>query len=245
MQAELFGVLKLALKARGMTYADLATALGTSEPTIKRLFASRDAKLRRLVAICDVLGIAFEDVVAQAQRTEVPPVRLHASVEAQLAERPVLFHLFVLLREGLSPSEAGGVLGVDASELFRLGLALERLGLVEVHGDERIRLSLKGPVAFRWDGRLHGLLQDLNLRFVARAFSAETTDTAGFVTISRHVSPFTAREIMDELKAFSRRVAEAASRDQATHPPERLTAFKLATAWGPVDYRTLVVRTER
>ncbi|MEM7696746.1 MAG: helix-turn-helix transcriptional regulator [Pseudomonadota bacterium] len=132
MRAEMFDTLKTALKARGMTYADLARALGTSEPTIKRLFAARDAKLSRIVAICEVLGVPFEDIVAQAERADVPPMRLDRRVEAGLARRPALFHLFVLLREGLSPAKAATALNLDDGTSFRMALALERLGLAEV-----------------------------------------------------------------------------------------------------------------
>jgi hypothetical protein len=63
------------------------------------------------------------------------------------------------------------------------------------------------------------MLEELNLRFMARAFSKAPTEPWGFATISRQASPRTAHEVADELKGLSRRLAEAARRDQAMLPP--------------------------
>ena len=44
-----FDALKMHLKARGMTYADVARALKVSEPTVKRIFAGRNCTLKRSI----------------------------------------------------------------------------------------------------------------------------------------------------------------------------------------------------
>ena len=45
----IFQALKAHLKARGMTYKDLAQSLGLSEPTIKRMFTACDCSLERRI----------------------------------------------------------------------------------------------------------------------------------------------------------------------------------------------------
>ena len=92
MQAELFETLKSALRARGWTYADLATKLGISEPTVKRIFARRDSKLSRLVDICDALDLTLDDLIAQSNRTETTPADLSDVVERQLSENLPALH---------------------------------------------------------------------------------------------------------------------------------------------------------
>ncbi|MEM7696745.1 MAG: hypothetical protein AAF318_20060 [Pseudomonadota bacterium] len=89
------------------------------------------------------------------------------------------------------------------------------------------------------------MLKALNVRFVADTFSEAPTDISGFATLSRQVSKRTAREVADELHALSRRLAEAARRDQATLPPEELEARKLVTAWGAVSYEALTSDVDR
>ena len=50
---QLIATLKRQLKARGMTYRDLAGELGLSEASVKRLFASGSFSLERLLQIRD------------------------------------------------------------------------------------------------------------------------------------------------------------------------------------------------
>ena len=53
--------LRLHLKARNITYKELASALGLSEISVKRLFTSGDCGLRRLAAAgCKAAELACE-----------------------------------------------------------------------------------------------------------------------------------------------------------------------------------------
>jgi DNA-binding Xre family transcriptional regulator len=54
MRGDTFKILQGVLKARGMTYADLASRMEISEPTVKRIFAGHDCKLSRLLEICEI-----------------------------------------------------------------------------------------------------------------------------------------------------------------------------------------------
>jgi transcriptional regulator with XRE-family HTH domain len=56
---EIVETLKRVLKARSMTYADLAVALRVSTPTVKRLFSQRTFTLERLEEILKVLEMDF------------------------------------------------------------------------------------------------------------------------------------------------------------------------------------------
>lgn len=140
MQARLFETLKTVLRARKITYAELARRLGTSEPTIKRIFAARDTKLSRIVEICDALELSLEDVMAQAKRTTVKPVELGDRIEAQLADDPSLFNFFILLQDGLSAEDITRQFKLDTGDSLRMGRKLERLGLAEVQTNGRIRM---------------------------------------------------------------------------------------------------------
>jgi transcriptional regulator with XRE-family HTH domain len=62
-QAEsLVNALKNLLKARGITYAQLAKGLGLSEASVKRIFAERSFTLERLDQVCTLLGIQISDL---------------------------------------------------------------------------------------------------------------------------------------------------------------------------------------
>lgn len=240
MQAMIFETLKAVLRARKITYAELARRLDTSEPTIKRIFAARDDKLSRIIEICDALDLSLDDIIAQAKRTEETPLVLGDRLEAQLAEDPSAFHVFLLLRDGMPASEIERQFGLSKKVMFRLGQRLERLGLAEVQESGRVRLLIDQPIQFRRDGPLHRSLMRINLEFIREVFVAEDSETAGFLTKSRRISVHTARHIMRELHRLNRDLSEMARQDRLSLPETELRSYKLSAAWAPVTFSRLL-----
>src|SRR5690349_12699886 len=64
---QLVDVLKQLLKARQLTYADLALQLGLSHASVKRLFSAQTFTLARLAQVCRVLEIDFFDLARLAR----------------------------------------------------------------------------------------------------------------------------------------------------------------------------------
>ena len=60
---ELIKTLKMALKAQGKTYADVAVELGLTEASVKRLFSQQSFSLSRLDQVCHMLDIEITDLV--------------------------------------------------------------------------------------------------------------------------------------------------------------------------------------
>lgn len=240
MQAKIFETLKVVLRARKITYAELARRLETSEPTIKRIFAARDDKLSRILEICDALQLSLEDVVAQANRTTVTPVGLGDRIEAQLADDPSLFNFFILLQDGVPVEEIALQFKLDTRDTLRMGRKLEQLGLAEVQVTGRIRILLEHPIQFRRDGPLHRALMNINLDFVRQVFLAPDTEAAAFLTQSRRISEDTARHIMTELRKLNRDLSKMARQDQLTLPTSALKSHKLSLAWSQVEFSNLL-----
>ncbi|WP_227285733.1 helix-turn-helix transcriptional regulator [Boseongicola sp. H5] len=236
MRGTMFEVLKQALRARQMTYGDLAARMSLSEPTIKRIFASGDAKMSRIMDICDALDLPFEDIVATAKRTIVRPVQLTAEMEAGLAQDPSLFFLFILLHDGMAEAPIREEFGLSRNALFILGRKLERLGLAEVHAEGRIRLTLAHPVKFRRNGPLHRTLRDLNLAFVRKVFDQRDGEQSGYLTQSRRISRQTARQVMADLRNLNQQLSEMARQDQLTVPAQDLQTYKLCVAWSEMSF---------
>ena len=70
--AFVFDGLRMHLKARGMTYADVARALKISEATVKRIFATKSCTLERLDSICDLVQVDLAELARGA-----PPPHKH------------------------------------------------------------------------------------------------------------------------------------------------------------------------
>ncbi|WP_424969314.1 helix-turn-helix domain-containing protein [Dinoroseobacter sp. S76] len=240
MQAELFELLKTILKARGMTYADLASRLGVSEPTIKRIFSERDCKLSRMTEICSVLDLSLDDLVQEANRVHVAPVELGDSIEGQLAMDRSAFHLFLLLLDGMSFAAICEHYEIPDTRVFELGLRLERMGLAEVMPGNRIRLTVQGPIHFRRDGPLHRRLLQLNLDFLLGAFHAQDTDHSAYLTQSRRMTRQSAEHILARLREIQLEVSNLARRDQLTQPDAALQSYKLGIAIAPIDFPELL-----
>lgn len=68
--ASLCETLKQQLKARNMTYKDLAQALELSEANIKRIFASQSFTLGRLEQICGLMNLSLADVFLLSTQKE-------------------------------------------------------------------------------------------------------------------------------------------------------------------------------
>ena len=60
---DLVNALKSELRAAGVTYADLADALGMSESSVKRVFAKADMPLSRVDEMLRVLKMDFVELV--------------------------------------------------------------------------------------------------------------------------------------------------------------------------------------
>lgn len=240
MQTKIFETLKTVLRARKITYAELARRLETSEPTIKRIFAARDDKLSRIVDICDALDLSLEDVVVQAKRTTVTPIGLGDRIEAQLADDPSLFNFFILLQDGMSGEDIAQQFKLKTGDCLRMGRKLEQLGLAEVQATGRIRMLLEHPIQFRRDGPLHRALMKINLDFVRQVFLAPDTDAAAFLTQSRRISDDTARHVLTELRKLNRELSEMARQDQLTLPVSQLKNHKLSLAWSHVQFSNLL-----
>src|SRR4029079_11854184 len=86
-----FEGLKMHLKARGMTYADVARGLRISEPTVKRIFAPRNCDLRRLQALCEFVQVDLAELARGLPRTDRLINRLTHAQEEELPADPRLF----------------------------------------------------------------------------------------------------------------------------------------------------------
>ena len=143
-----FDALKMHLKARGMTYADVARALKVSEPTVKRIFAGRNCTLKRLEAMCDVLQIELAELARGVPRAGRLVNQLTRAQEEQLMSDPLLLCVAACAMHQMRPDEIVRLYRLDETQCLKLLMRLERIGILELHENNRIRLRLSR--AFSW-----------------------------------------------------------------------------------------------
>jgi DNA-binding Xre family transcriptional regulator len=139
---QLVVTLKRRLRIQGMTYRDLAVSLALSEPSIKRMFASRRFTVDRLVEISHLLGFTLAEL---AQEAAVSESRLHTLTESQereLVSDEKLLLVAVCILNQWTIGEIIGVYGLSEAECLQRLLRLDRLRLIFLLPGNRIRLNV-------------------------------------------------------------------------------------------------------
>jgi transcriptional regulator with XRE-family HTH domain len=210
--------LKRQLRARGMTYARLAAALGVSLPTVKRMFSGRDVTLSRLEAACEAAGIELADLVA-ATRTDSRPDRLTPAQETALAAEPRLLSLFNYLLNQWSVETILRELAIDEPECVRLLAHLDRLKLIELHPGNRVRLRVAHAIV--WDP--NGAVRRRHAARAAQEFMLHAFDQPGEAAhfAVREVSRASHELMLRKLARLAAECNELADLDAALDPGER------------------------
>jgi transcriptional regulator with XRE-family HTH domain len=146
--------LKKVLKARGMTYADLALALRVSTPTVKRLFSQRTFTLERLEEILKVIELDFYELARMSHGRRSGPAELALEQEGALARDARLFSVFWLLCNEWRFEEIVAEFRVGAAQITSYFARLERLRLIDWRPGNRARLRVPKHYVWRAGGPL-------------------------------------------------------------------------------------------
>jgi transcriptional regulator with XRE-family HTH domain len=151
----LVDAIKRRLRAQGITYQALARKLQVSEPTVKRDLTRGDFSLKRLDAICDVLGTTVADLANEEPVRELRITEFTDAQERALAADPRLVLLTYLLVNRWSFDDIRDAVEVSENDLVKALLALDQLGIVEFRPPQGVRLLTARNFAWRKDGPVH------------------------------------------------------------------------------------------
>ncbi len=148
----LVAALKATLKARELTYRDLAKRLSLSEASVKRLFAEETFTLKRLEEICNVLEMDFFELARLARGASADTDEMTVKQEEALAADPRLLGMFYLTCNDQTIDSILESYDLTKPECLKLLLRLEKLGLIEVGANDAIRLKVPRTVRLRREG---------------------------------------------------------------------------------------------
>jgi transcriptional regulator with XRE-family HTH domain len=157
--------IKRQLKQQGLTYRDVAKALGLSEAAVKRMFASGRLGLDRLAELAAMMGLSVAELLAAAEQ----PTRLQAlsaEQERQLVADPQLLLVAVCVLNGWTFNEIVRVYRLETPAVLAYLLQLDRLRLLDVLPGNRVRLRVARD--FDWISR--GPIQTFFLQSAAHSF---------------------------------------------------------------------------
>lgn len=145
---DLVNALKSELRTAGVTYAELASALGMSESSVKRVFAKADMPLSRVDEMLRVLKMDFADLARKVADAQPLRRRLSEAQEAAVvADRKLLLLAICCLSQWPFEAMIKEYL-LSEAECVKYLTRLDRLGIIELRPLNRYRMMVgKG---FRW-----------------------------------------------------------------------------------------------
>ncbi|OWQ92864.1 helix-turn-helix domain-containing protein [Sphingopyxis witflariensis] len=224
--------LKRVLKERGLTYADVAAALGISHASVRRTFAQRSFTLARIDEICELVGINFLELarLADAAQPAMPDMLTDAQEQA-LVDEPLALFCFHLALGGWTVDRIEADYGIDQTMLVPALLKLERIGLIQLLPGNVIRLLTARSISWRRGGPMRRFFD----RRVKEEFLQYDFSTAGSIWEFEIGELSDASRVLLErrLTSLFREVRDLIARD-ALLPPSVKTNVGLLIASTPI-----------
>jgi DNA-binding Xre family transcriptional regulator len=197
----LFDSLRAHLKARGLTYRQLADGLGISEPTIKRIFASSDCSIERLDEICEFLQIELKDLIKRTPKKRQLIEQLTERQEEELAANKKLLMVAVCVMSLWPVKDMLSYLTLSRLECTSLLNRLDEIGFIEMQPKHQYRLLVAKDFSWIVGGPIMRLIKTVSNDFFDHRFEAP-----GEVLkiINVRVSP----AVRESLKARLERIAQ-------------------------------------
>lgn len=236
---QLVTVLKQHLKAAGLTYRDVAGALGLSEPSIKRLLTTGRLTVERLALLCELLGLTMAELLQEADASAPRLRTLTPAQEAQLVSNQGLLLVAVCVLNQWPLDNIVATYRLSKAECIKHLLVLERMGLAHLKPGNRIRLLVARDFDWLPDGPIRQFFLREGLPdFMASQFGQadETFDfTHGMLTQAAYA------QLQAEMHRLRGRLAVLHNESLGAPLAEkRGTALLLAMrVWEPSAFREL------
>ena len=203
---QLVTTLKRRLKIQGMTYRDLAQALGVSEASVKRLFASRRFSLDRVLEIAHVLGFTLAELAHEAAVSERLVHTLSEAQEKDLVSDSRLLLVAVCVLNQWGIGDIVGTYIVSEAECIQCLLKLDRLRLIQLLPGNRIRLNVARDFDWRPQGPIRSFFQNQGLHDFLRSDFAH--DDEAMVFSHAMLTESAAAKMLSEVRKLRQKLAE-------------------------------------
>lgn len=140
--------LKRELKARNITYADVAAHIGMSEASVKRMFSQKNFTLQRFDEILTATRIDFHDVALIAHDDARLISELSPAQEKEIIGDTKLFVVAVSALNQFSVAQIVDIYTLTEAEVVKCLTRLDRIGFLDLLPNNRVKLLVSRT--FRW-----------------------------------------------------------------------------------------------
>ncbi len=223
--AALVGELKRVLKARKLTYAQVAKALALSEATVKRMFSRNDFSLERFEQVCQLAGVSVSELAREVDRERNFLTGLSLAQEKEIVGNPKLFLVAVCALNHLSLEQIVAHYDLGKSECIQLLLRLDRIGFLELLPNNAIRLKVARTFAWLPDGPIRRFfLERAEREYFRGAFDREGEFIA---VVNGMLSAASNAQVVARLRRLAREFSELHDDDKRLALGERRPASLL------------------
>lgn len=235
----LLTTIKRHLKARGLSYRDVAQALKLSEPSVKRLFSSGRITLERLIALAGLLDLTLTELSQEAAASAARLQQLDLEQEAGLVTDPTLLLVATCALNHWRMADIVNRYQIDAAACLRCLLQLDRMRLIDLLPGNRIRINVTRDFNWLPDGPIERYFAERGRDdFLSGTFDG---DDESIFFVHGMLTPEARAQFLIQLKRLRRNFAALHEESQHAAIGERRgTAMLLALReWEPPDFARL------
>ena len=229
--------LKDSLRSAGITYNQVAQQLEMSEANIKRMFSEKRFYLDTFDRICEIAGLDILELAKRVAASKQVIEQLSESQEKALVKNQKQFFIAYLVVHGLPIQEIQTKYKIDYPDIVKALVKLDRLGIIELLPNDRIKLLISPNFRWRDGGPIQQyFVSKLQGDFLNYGFSGE--DEA-FIFVSGISSKQLREKFVSKLKAVSQEFNSAVQIESSQAFTNRqVTGMMLAIrAWKPNEFK--------
>ena len=239
----LIEALKRLLKARAVTYAELAQRIGVSEASVKRMFSQKQFTLQRLDQILVAIGSDFQQLALAVQTAQATPTLITGLTYAQEKEIIDDTRLFVVAVSALNllPLEQiVAIYDISEAQAVKYLLRLDKIGFLELLPNNRVKLLVARTFAWIANGPIHTYFKkEAYGDYLNSQFDGET-ELLRLVNVM--LSKKSTAALLERLKQVAVEFSQQHQEDARLPGEERLAiSFMLAARpWMPQTFKALL-----
>lgn len=204
--AAVVDALKRALKARKLTYAQVARTLKLSEASVKRMFAANHFTLERFELVCQLAGIGLTDLAREVDSERNYISQLTLEQEREIVGNPKLFLAAVCALNHMTLEQITEIYDIPKSECIQLLLRLDHIKFLELLPKNRIKLLVTRTFSWVPNGPI---LQYFKTRAAAEYFRSRFDAPGEFMmVINGMLSPASGGQVIARLRRIAAEFSE-------------------------------------
>lgn len=232
--------LKRALKAHGITYAELAQRIDMSEASVKRMFSQKNFTLQRLDDILQAANLDINELSLYTEDDSRLISQLSYEQEQEIIGNPKMFVVAVSVLNHISVENIVRVYTMTEAEVVKQLVRLDKIGFIELMPNNRAKLLISRTFEWIPDGPIQTYFRDMAYSdFLACRFDG---DDELMQVINLMLSEKSITALLNRLQQVAREFSQI-HQDEVKLPFEDKTPMTFMIAarpWMPQAFKALV-----